>query len=87
MHQLPLFPLTQPPLAPTDPHVSPDDVPRLSGQCAELLEMLRAGPVTNGEMVARGMMKYTSRISDLRKHGHRITCERRPGGVSVYWLE
>ena len=86
MHQLSLFD-TPPTLRPTDPSVAPDDVPRLTGQCARLLAMLQRGPVRNTEMMACGMFKYTSRISDLRRYGYRIVCEPQGGGLSLYRLE
>lgn len=73
-------------LSPTDPHVAAADAPRLSGQNAAILERLRRGPATNDELI-RISRKYTSRTSDLRKHGFKITCERLDGGLTPYRLE
>lgn len=73
-------------LKPTDPNVRPVDVPRLSAQCQAILDLLRDGPRTNTELVEVAM-KYTSRISDLRKAGYDIRAiERRSNGVTVYQL-
>jgi len=76
-----------PAIPPRDPKIAPRDKARLSGQNGELLVRLRRGPVTNVELQAIGMLKYTSRISDLRKAGYRVTAERVSGGVFVYRLE
>jgi hypothetical protein len=62
------------------------DKARSSRQVDLLLTMLRRGPVTNSDLIAAGLYKYTSRISDARKLGHVIDCERREGGLSVYRL-
>ena len=75
------------PIPPRDPHAPRQDKPRLSGQNGELLARLRRGSVTNIELQASGMLKYTSRVSDLRKAGYRVTAERVSGGVFVYRLE
>lgn len=56
---------------PTDPTVRPDDVPRLISQNSHILARLRDGPATAAELAAISL-KYTSRISDLRKAGHDI---------------
>ena len=45
---------------------------RLSRQCEAILARLKEGPATNREL-ADIAMKYTSRISDLRKAGHAVT--------------
>jgi hypothetical protein len=82
--QLSLFDTPQP-IAPRDPHASPTDIPRLSGQNALILDMLRARPRTNDELAAVSR-KYTSRISDLRAAGHVITARRVAGGLFEYTL-
>ena len=51
--------------------VDPAETPRLSKQCATMLERLRQGPATNHELARIGL-KYTSRISDLRAAGYDI---------------
>ena len=86
MHQLTLFPSASA-LPPRDPNVAPTDRPRLTGQNARLLAMLQQGPTTNREMMLAGLLKYTSRISDLRAAGYCIVCEKLGGGLSLYRLE
>jgi len=73
-------------ISPRDPNVTHDDRPRLTGQNARLLAMLEQGPTTNREMMLAGLLKYTSRISDLRAAGYRIVCEPQGGGLSLYRL-
>ena len=85
MHQLTLFPPASA-LPPRDPSVTPTDRPRLTGQNARLLAMLEQGPTTNREMMLAGLLKYTSRISDLRAAGYRIVCEPQGVGLSLYRL-
>ena len=58
---------------PCDPSIPADERPRLSRQCREILERLQAGPMTNAEL-AGVALKYTSRLSDIRKAGYRIKC-------------
>lgn len=76
----------RPTLTPRDPNVATMEKPRLTGQNARILEMLKAGPVTNDE-IAKISRKYTSRISDLRAKGYRISCSQdHATGISVYRL-
>ena len=57
-----------------DHTVAEEEKPRLQGECAEILELLQSkARVTNKEMAAISL-KYTSRVSDLRKAGHVIKC-------------
>jgi len=83
---------------PTRPDTEPkpiaapsEDIPRLKGQNALILERLRAGSVTNREL-AEISLKYTSRVSDVRKYltayypGQRIECTKMAGGLTVYML-
>lgn len=74
------------PIAPTDPHVQPEDRKRLTGQNAAILAALQAGPRTNVELAAIAL-KYTSRCDDIRKAGYKITAKRLSGGTFVYTLE
>lgn len=83
--QLTLF-SDSPKLSPRDPHVDPADLARLSGQNAAILARLRCGPATNVELAGIAL-KYTSRVSDLRKAGYRVECERGAGGATWYRLE
>jgi len=62
-------------IEPRDPNVEPEDKPRLTGQNAKILERLRQGPATNVEL-AQLALKYSSRVSDLRKAGFSVSCER-----------
>ncbi len=62
------------------------DAPRLDSQCDRMLARLQKGAATNVELSAISL-KYTSRISDLRKLGHDIPePEKRPNGLTVYRL-
>jgi hypothetical protein len=80
-----LFDAFHEPIIPVrDRNVVDDDKPRLTGQNAAILERLKHGPATNDEL-SRIARKYTSRISDLRAAGYRITCEREPGGDGLTW--
>lgn len=76
----------EPLLQPRDRNTRPQDAPRLTGQNAAILERLKRGPATNQELVDYSL-KYTSRISDLRAKGYRISCERGEGGLNTYTLE
>ena len=64
---------------------------RLSKQCAWLLDELRKrGTMTNQQMVTEGgILKYTSRISDLRAAGHKVVIVKRDrkSGLTVYRLD
>lgn len=75
------------PLLPIDPNVHASDVDRLTGQNAAILQRLERGPAFNDEL-ARISIKYTSRISDVRRYlhpsGRTIQCERREGGRNLY---
>ena len=77
----------QPTLVPCDPHVASQDERRLTGQNHMILLRLRQGPASNVEL-ADLSLKYTSRISDLRAAGYRITCLRGAiNGLNTYLLE
>ena len=60
---------------------------RLGGQCAKILERLRHGRTSNSDL-ALISLKYTSRISDLRKAGHDVRCvvQNRATGLTFYEL-
>ena len=60
---------------------------RLSAQCQQILERLQRGPVSN-HALANISLKYTGRISDLRKAGYTIECydQDRASGSSWYRL-
>lgn len=83
-HQASLFDVIDK-LPATDPNVQSSDKKRLSGQNRKILELLKRGPATGRELAAISM-KYTSRVSDLRKAGCEIECKQRPGGNSLYTL-
>ena len=59
---------------------------RLSRQCTDMLSRLRQGRVTNAEL-ATISLKYTGRISDLRKAGYDIRCVERDRASGVSWYE
>ncbi len=61
------------------------DAPRLDSQCDRMLARLQQGPATNVELSGISL-KYTSRITDLRKMGHDILCQKRPNGLTIYRL-
>ena len=66
-----------------------EDFARATDQNTQILALLRqAGPrgVTNSEMWAVGAHAAHSRISDLRKRGHEITCKREKPGIWRYTL-
>ena len=66
--------------------VTTADAKRFSRQCAAILARLEHGPASNVELAAISI-KYTGRISDLRKRGVRILCDRGEGGVNWYRIE
>lgn len=68
------------------PNVRPQDQARLRGHNLAILERLTQGPATNHEL-SQISLKYTSRISDLRKAGYTILCSRLHGGLTQYELE
>lgn len=59
------------PVLPTDPRVSKAEQPRLSRQELAILERLEQGDATNRELAALAL-KYTSRISTIRKAGYDV---------------
>ena len=69
----------------TDTNVAQAAKKRLSGQNRKILDLLMQGQATGRQIQAIGM-KYTSRISDLRKAGCVIDCLERPDGNSLYTL-
>lgn len=52
-----------------DPSITPEETPRLSTQCEKILARLQRGTASNLELSGLAL-KYTSRISDLRKNGY-----------------
>ncbi len=86
-YQMPLFDSPKP-IAPCDPNVSKEEVPRLSRQCKAILEMLKEGKKTNVEL-ARVAIKYSGRISDLRAVGCgiEVVWRDRTNGLTLYELK
>ena len=84
MTQLSLF--DKPILPPTDSHVHPADERRLTGQNAAILKRLRQGKASSLTLAGLAL-KYSSRVSDLRKHGYVIHCDRMQDGPHLYTLE
>lgn len=72
-------------IPPRDPNADDIDLPRLTGQNATILRMLRESPRTNDELAAISR-KYTSRISDIRAAGYCIQATRLKGGLFLYTL-
>jgi hypothetical protein len=75
-------------ILPRDTHVTEaPEVKRLSTQNAQILARLTRGPATNKELSGLSL-KYTSRISDLRKAGYQVavTDHDRGSGRTVYAL-
>ena len=60
---------------------------RLSRQCRAILTRLQQGPASNRDLAAI-CLKYTGRISDLRKAGYNVECydQDRATGLSWYRL-
>lgn len=79
-------PVSEPDTAPpVDPHIHPEDVPRVTGQNAQVLERLRQGPATNVELSGISL-RYSARMFDLREAGYLITGQRLAGGIHLYTL-
>lgn len=70
-----------------DHRMDDDDKPRLSRQCRLILARLERGPASNQEM-AEIALKYTGRISDLRKSGYdvRMIRQNHKSGQTWYGL-
>lgn len=70
-----------------DSSLSNEERPRLGAQNQAILTRLRQGPATNTEL-AEIALKYSSRISDLRKAGYNVVCASysRKTGIAVYEL-
>lgn len=65
-----------------------EDSEALKGHCEEIIGLLkkrRSAGCTNAEL-AEISLKYTSRISDLRAAGWRISCNRVSGRTYKYML-
>ena len=72
---------------PVDPNAREQDRPALTGQNAEILALLRQGPVTITEAMAIGCTRLAARIHDLRAAGCVIDDAWMPGSrVKVYTL-
>jgi hypothetical protein len=78
--------LNDPIIPVVDPHVTPEEMPRLSRQSQLILDRLRCGPARNTELVEIAV-RYGARLLDLRRSGFVITTELdRASGVAVYRL-
>lgn len=75
----------------TDPptsHEAAEELVRsgqMDGQCREILDRLRKGPASSTDL-AYYSLKYTARVSDLRRRGYTIKATR-SGEVWWYTLE
>jgi len=83
-----IAPTIAPTIATTDSNLAPGQEGRLTGQNERILKLLQRGPRTNVFLAAIAK-KYTSRISDLRSHGHLIRCDfvDRKEGLTQYTYE
>jgi len=83
-----LFDAPQPnPIRPVDPHLTPEEKPRLTRQCYEVLNALRNGPKTNGDFMDMRIARYSARVFDLRAAGYVIlTDQDRASGLTTYTL-
>jgi hypothetical protein len=61
-----------------------DEVPRFVTQCNRILARLREGPTSNSELAGIAL-KYTGRISELRKCGHTIVVVSRDRKTGLTW--
>ena len=62
--------------------------PGSSGRPGRCSRALRAGPLTNVEVMHLGGLRYSARLHELRRTGHVIeTEEHKATGVTVYRLE
>lgn len=88
MTQPTLFdPQLKPKIEPVDPHLTPEEKPRLTKQCIKTLEMLRGGAVTNMQFVYAGILRYSARIHDLRHAGYEIETDQDRGtGLTTFTL-
>ena len=66
--------------------VQEQDAPRINRQCQAVLDRLMEGPATSYDL-AQIALKYTSRISDLRKSGHVVTSKRNGSGFLYTLLQ
>lgn len=71
---------------PCDPTVPEAARPRLSRQCRAILDRLAQGPATNAELAGIAL-KYTSRLSDIRKAGYGINCTCLDARAGLYRYE
>ena len=91
--QLTLFAADQPPaaIAPTDPALPPEAIPRLGKQNRRVLERLRVAPCTN-IMLELLCGRVNSRIADVRRHlqtyhGQTIKCHPVNVKTGIYIYE
>ena len=64
-------------LQPRDSHVTdPSEIRRLTKQAEDVLRRLQQGPASAREL-SQIALKYTSRVSDLRKAGYDVRCNER----------
>lgn len=66
--------------------VAPADRVRLSRQHHQLLERLREGPATNGDMLAMGIQRFGARLHELQKAGCVIAKESLGKGLWQYTM-
>lgn len=84
-HQPDLFD-APPAFSPCDPTVPAEARPRLSRQCRAIVDRLAQGPALNTELASIAL-KYTSRLSDIRKAGYEIRCTTIDARAGLYRYE
>lgn len=68
--------------APVDSRLGAPETLRRNRQCIAILKLLLAGHPSNAELAGKAL-KYTSRISDLRKAGFEVTVASRDYATGV----
>ena len=58
-----------------------DDAARIQGYKPRMIQLLRAGPLTNAELTQLVTHRFSAVIHNLRADGHHITSERVKGGT------
>lgn len=73
---------------PADPNVRATDLPRLTGQNADLLAWLQAGErVTPRTAYERGITRLAARVHDLKAAGYDVKSDYDAGSkCAVYWM-
>jgi hypothetical protein len=71
---------------PIDPNLPKSDLPRLTGQNAIVLDLLKRGPITIHDVLPLGITRLSARIQDIEAAGYKIESVR-VGTVAQYSLK